>query len=211
MKYIIADTETSSVTAAVAEMYTFGAFSIETNSKGTLDFDTIKGIHRYFNTDKEVPGDAAAVNNLSRKILLEKSNGDYLEDCYTELTDFIYQPEAILAGYNVSYDRTVITNNCLRAGLNPPKWKNAIDIMQEQKCLFKGTPYERIPRVKLVKAADIIFREQKLYTKQQLHNAFNILVEACGIESSDALYHTAIYDAFITMMILDRILIYKAQ
>lgn len=209
MKYIIADTETSSVTAAIAEMYTFGAFSIETNSNGLLDFNTIKGIHRYFNTDKEVPGDAAAVNGLSRKLLLEKSNGDYLEDCYKELDDYIYQPDAILAGYNVNYDRTVITNNCLRAGINPPKWKNVIDIMQEQKCLFKGTPYERIPRIKLVKAADVIFREKGLYTKQQLHNAFSILVEACGIPESSTIYHTALYDAFITMIILDRILAYR--
>lgn len=211
MKYIIADTETSSVNANTAEMYTFGAFSIETNSKGLLDFDTIKGIHRYFNTDKEVPGDAAAVNGLSRKILLEKSKGDYLEDCVNELNDFINQPDATLVGYNTQYDRTVITSNLLRVGLEPPKWRNTMDIMQEQKCLLVGTGYDKYPRIKLVKAADIIFREKKLYTKDQLHQVFDLLVDACGIKDCATQYHTALYDAFITMMILRQILIHRNQ
>lgn len=210
MKYIIADTETSSVQAAVAEMYTFGAFSVETNDSGILDFNTIKGIHRYFNTDREVPGDASAINGLTKRILVQKSNGDYLEDCYTELRDYIYQPAAILVGYNTQYDRTVITNNLLRAGLEPPVWRNTMDVMQEQKPLLAGTGYDRIARIKLVKAVDIIFREKNHTTKDQLRKVFDLMVERCGITDSSAVYHTALYDAFCTMMILDQILKYRA-
>lgn len=209
MKYIILDTETSSVNPRTAEMYTLGAFSVETFDNGLLNIDTLKGIHRYFNTDSEVPGDAASVNGLSRKILLEKSGGDYLEDCVDELNDFIYQPDAVLVGYNVNYDKTVITNNLLRVGLNPPRWRNSMDIMQEQKPLFAGTGYDSVPRVKLVKAADIIFRGKKVATKEQLHQIFKVFVEHCGIEHSDAMYHSALYDAYITMMILRELLIFK--
>lgn len=210
MKYIIADTETSSVQAAIAEMYTFGAFSVETNDSGILDFNTIKGIHRYFNTDREVPGDASAINGLTKKILMQKSNGDYLEDCYTELSDYVYQPDAILVGYNTQYDRTVITSNLLRAGLEPPVWRNTMDVMQEQKPLLIGTGYDRVARIKLVKAVDIIFRGKNHTTKEQLHKVFDLMVERCGIADSSAAYHTALYDSFCTMMILDQILKYRA-
>jgi DNA polymerase III epsilon subunit-like protein len=207
---LFTDTETSSVQAAIAEMYTFGAFSVETNDSGILDFNTIKGIHRYFNTDREVPGDASAINGLTKKILMQKSNGDYLEDCYTELSDYVYQPDAILVGYNTQYDRTVITNNLLRVGLEPPVWRNTMDVMQEQKPLLIGTGYDRVARIKLVKAVDIIFREKNHTTKEQLRKVFDLMVERCGIADSSAVYHTALYDSFCTMMILDQILKYRA-
>lgn len=211
MKYIIADTETSSVNATTAEMYSFGAFSVETHEDGTLDFNTIKGIHRFFNTDKEPPGDSIAVHGLTREILRKKSNGDYLEDCYQELSEFVFQPDATLVGYNTQYDRTIITNNFLRSGLNKPVWRNSLDVMQEQKCLLVGTGYDRQARIKLVKAADLIFRVKKVYTKEALQSGFDFLVECCGIGNADATYHSALYDAYTTMMILDQILQFKAR
>lgn len=211
MKYIIMDTEASSLQTAIAEMYSFGGFSVETDSNGLLDFNTIMGIHRFFNTDKEVPAEAGAVNKLTRKILEERSNGDYLEDCYQELDYYMYRPDAYLVGYNTQFDKSIITSNYLRHGLNRPQWKGVIDVMQEQKILLRGTGYDKPRGIKLVKAKDIIFRQKLHISDDKLKEIFSLFVSKCGIEYSDTLFHTALWDAFITMMIFRYTLIAKKE
>jgi DNA polymerase-3 subunit epsilon len=205
MKYIIADTETSGLNTSTAEMYSFGAFSVETAPDGTLDMNTLKAVHRFFNTDNEVPADAAAVHGLSRAMLLCKSNGDYLEDCYNEITDFVYSPDAYLVGYNTSFDQKIIVNNFAKAGLNLPKWRGVIDVMNEQKVLLKGTGYDKI-RIKLTKASDLILRDKCGYSVDKLNAVFDLFKRTCGITDADVSYHSALYDSFKTLMIFREVL-----
>lgn len=209
MKFIIADTEATGLNPQVVDMLSFGAFSVETGENGLLDFSSLEGIHRFFNTDKEVPAEASRVNGLTRQICFDKSNGDYLEDCYEELSNFVYRPDALFTGYNTSFDATVLRCNFLRLGLPEPKWGGMYDVMQEQKILLKGTGYETRRGIKLTTASDIIFRQKKVYTKEQLNKAFAVIVRTLELGEPEAQYHSALYDAFITMMILNRILLYK--
>lgn len=209
MKFIIADTEATGLNAHVAEMLSFGAFYVETGENGLLNFNSMKGIHRFFNIDKEVPAASSQINGLTRQICFEKSNGDYLEDCFQELSEFVYNTDAVFTGYNVKFDLNIVRSNFLRCGLEEPRWGGIYDVMQEQKPLLIGTGYETRKGVKLTTAADIIFRQRNVYTKEQLNQAFSVIVRRLELGEPEAQYHSALYDAFITMMILNRILLYK--
>lgn len=205
MKYIVLDTESSGINTRTAELYSIGAFSVEDNPDGTLNMNTLKGIHRFFNTDDEVPAPASAVNHLTRDYLLRVSNGDYLEDCYQELNDFIYQPESVLVGYNTRFDRDIIYNNCANVGIPLPRWRDIYDVMYEQKVLLRGGGYDNISRLRLTSAVNIILKRNCGYTEESLLSAFNLLKQACGITNGEANAHSALYDAFTTLMIFREI------
>ena len=209
MKFIIADTETTGFKPEIDDVISFGAFSIETNERGLLDLNTIKGIHKFFYIDKEVPADASAVNHLTRKILGERSGFRYLEDCVDDISEFVYQPDAVLCGYNIKFDYSMLKYNFMRNGLKPPVYKSTFDVMNEQKILLRGNGYDKLRAIKLVQAVDVIFRQKKGVTKKQLEDSFNVCVKACGINNAYAEYHSALYDAFVTMMILREILLLK--
>lgn len=209
MKYIILDTETTGFKPEIDDVISLGAFSIETDANGLLNFNTIKGIHKFFNIEKEVPADASAVNHLTRKILQERSNHKFLEDCVDEISDFVYQPDAVLCGYNVRFDYDMLKCNFIRYGLKPPIYSSTFDIMKEQKVLLRGTGYDKVRAIKLTQAVDIIFRQKRGLDKKKLENSFNLISKACGIDMAYAEYHSALYDAFVTMMILKELLIFK--
>lgn len=205
-KYVVCDTETSGLSTAVAEMYTFGGFKVETKSNGTLDLINAKAIHKFFNSDKPVPADSKAVHGITNEILLKESHGLYLEDCYHELDDYIYDPENIIVGYNTRFDKDIISNNLLRNGLEPPKWKSVIDVMQEQKILLRNTGYETQRAIKLIKAKYLILNKKMGCDDEKLKQVFEVICKKNNITCGPAMFHSALWDSFITMLIFNEIL-----
>lgn len=208
--YVICDTEGSGLQTSIAEMYSFGGFLVDANANGLLDLVNAKAIHRFFNTDKPVPADSFAVHGLSNDILFKESHGDYLEDCYHELDDYIYNPDAFLVGYNVSFDRDIITNNLLRNGLEAPRWKKSIDVMQEQKCLLGNTGYYG-SRIKLIKAKYLILNKRCNCNDDTLKNVFSVLCKKNNIDCGPAMFHSALWDSFITMLIFNEVKRYQLK
>ena len=207
MRYIIMDTEASGLNTATCEIYSFGAFMIDTFENGVLDFNSLKAVHEFFNTDVEVPAAASNVNGLTRAILEERSNGLFFEEKYQSIADYIYAPDAIVVGYNVDFDKEMVRNNLLRYGLKAPIWKGSMDVMQIQRdTVLAGTGYNGKKFIKLVKASDLVLRQRCGLSNEKLEKLFALFVNHAGLGNDYSHYHSALWDAFITMMIFNEIL-----
>ena len=201
MRYIIMDTEASGLNTATCEIYSFGAFMIDTFENGVLDFNSLKAVHEFLNTDVEVPAAASNVNGLTRAILEERSNGLFFEEKYQSIADYI------VVGYNVDFDKEMVRNNLLRYGLKAPIWKGSMDVMQIQRdTVLAGTGYNGKKFIKLVKASDLVLRQRCGLSNEKLEKLFALFVNHAGLGNDYSHYHSALWDAFITMMIFNEIL-----
>jgi DNA polymerase III epsilon subunit-like protein len=186
--FTVFDTETTSKYANIAELLEFGAIKCRFVD-GVLDMKSITYTDQYFCVDNEVPADARAVNGLTREMLFQYSNGEYLEDKIQTIENFIYDPKAILINYNSAYDMTVMKNNLVRGGLEPMQYSKNIDIMPY--CRNKNTNRS----IKLTQA-----RQQLLYDEGLTIEQFDKLYEVLFKKPCTA--HTALYDTYVTWRLL---------